>query len=56
MGKKQKTSNMADHLASMRRTAHEEYVEAMRNGVRLRPQTFRSGKEYKRKQKHGGWA
>lgn len=50
---KTKNTNLTNQVNSMRRIAHEETVAAMRDGVRLRPQTFKSGKEYRRKPKHG---
>lgn len=39
-------------IQAARRVAWAEKVEAMRRGVRLRPQTYRSGTEYRRKPKH----
>lgn len=47
-----KPDNKDMHKASLRRTGREEYVQAMRSGVRFRAATFEDGKAYKRKPKH----
>lgn len=45
---------VSEQVKSMRRQAWNEKVAAMRSGVRLRPVTFKSGREYRRKEKHPG--
>lgn len=52
MTRRKTPSSVADQAKAARRVAWAEKVEAMRRGVRLRPQTYRSGTEYRRKPKH----
>ena len=40
MAKNRKPNAIQDAVKAGRRAAHEQYVAAMRDGVRLRPQTF----------------